>query len=276
MKQNLTIKEMNERKIELGYSYERIAELSGVPESTVRKVLGGFTKAPRYKTLEALSRAFLPADRPQEERKYAYPQDTRRAYVREGAPAYFAEKKQGEYTLEDYLALPDEQRVELIDGVFYDMGAPMGYHQIIAGQLYSMLLSWVRERKGPCMPFMSPVDVQLDCDDKTIVQPDVLILCDKSKYTPARIIGAPDFVVEVLSRSTRSKDVFIKLGKYKNAGVREYWIIDPNRKTVMVWNFENEDEVTMYGFRDQIPVGIYGGECVIDFAEIDDTVTPWM
>lgn len=124
------------------------------------------------------------------------------------------------------------------------------------------------------MPFISPVDVQLDCDDRTIVQPDVLILCDKSKYTPARIIGAPDFVAEVLSKSTRKKDIFIKLNKYKNAGVREYWMIDPDKKTVMVWNFEKDDEVRMYGFRDNIPVGIYNGECVIHFAEIDDMVTP--
>ena len=126
------------------------------------------------------------------------------------------------------------------------------------------------------MPFISPVDVQLDCDDRTIVQPDLLILCDKDKYTPARIIGAPDFVAEVLSRSTRTKDIFIKLNKYRNAGVREYWIIDPAKKTVMVWDFENDDTVNIYGFRDSIPVGIYEGELVIDFSVIDDYVTPWM
>ncbi len=186
------------------------------------------------------------------------------------------EKKQGEYTLEDYLALPDERRVELIDGVIYDMSAPTGYHQLIAGRLYTMLFQWINGKEGKCMPFMSPVDVQLDCDNKTIVQPDVLILCDKSKYTPERIVGAPDFVAEVLSKSTKRKDIFIKLNKYKNAGVREYWIIDPDRKTVMVWHFEKDDNIALYSFRDRIPVGIYDGELVIDFAEIDDMVTPWM
>ena len=275
----LTVKEMKQKKRELGYSYEKIADLSGVPVSTVRKVLGGSTKAPRSSTLQALSRAFLQDPVSKDGAGYHYPVDTHNyepQMVWAAEPAYGFAKKQGEYTLEDYLALPDERRVELIDGVIYDMSAPTGYHQLIAGQLYSTLLSWIRGKKGSCMPFISPVDVQLDCDDRTIVQPDVLILCDKSKYTPARIIGAPDFVAEVLSKSTRRKDIFIKLNKYKNAGVREYWMIDPDKKTVMAWNFEKEDEVKMYGFRDNIPVGIYNEECVIDFAAIDDLVTPWM
>ena len=186
------------------------------------------------------------------------------------------EKKQGEYTLEDYLTLPDERRVELIDGVFYDMSAPAGYHQLIAARLYAMILSWIDQKEGGCMPFIAPVDVQLDCDDKTIVQPDLLILCDKGKYTPERIVGAPDFVAEVLSKSTRNKDLFVKLSKYKNAGVREFWIIDPDKKTVMVWDFEHDDQVALYGFRDKIPVNIYDGDLVIDFSVIDDHIKGWM
>ena len=197
-------------------------------------------------------------------------------YVAEPPASYGEAKKQGEYTLEDYLALPDERRVELIDGVFYDMSAPTGYHQLIAGRLYTMILFWISGKGGKCMPFISPVDVLLDCDNKTIVQPDVLILCDKSKYTPERIVGAPDFVVEVLSKSSRSKDVFIKLNKYRNAGVREYWIIDSDRKTVTVWNFDKGEPPARYGFREKVPVGIYDNELVIDFAEIDDYVSPWM
>ena len=256
----LTIEQMRERKQELGYSCQKISELSGVPLGTVQKVFSGLTKTPRHETLLALNKVFGGYDVPDGSADSA---------------GLFG-KKQGEYTLEDYLALPKERRVELIDGVIYDMGSPTGYHQLIAGQLYSILLSWIQGGKGDCMPFISPMDVQLDYDNKTIVQPDVLILCDKSKYTPARIVGAPDYVAEILSKSTRRKDIFIKLSKYKNAGVREYWMIDPDRKTVMVWNFEKDDEVQMYGFRDRIPVGIYNGECVIDFAEIDDLVTPWM
>ena len=270
----MTIQEMNEQKTRLGYSYEQIADLSGVPVSTVRKVLGGATKHPRFATLQALSRIFDPAP----EATCVYPEFSapRISGIAEPAAAYAVQKKQGEYTLEDYLALPDERRVELIDGVIYDMSTPTGYHQLIAGQIHARLLSWISGKNGKCLPFISPVDVQLDCDNKTIVQPDVLILCDPSKYTPARIVGAPDFVVEILSRSTRAKDIFIKLNKYRNAGVREYWIVDPEKKNVLVWEFEKEDLYSMYSFRDQIPVGIYDGELVIDFSEIDDYVSPWM
>ena len=280
----MTITEMNERKRELGYTDARISELSGVPLSTVRKVLGGITKAPRYDTIKALEKVLGKEtagsgynSRISDNETTAFSYDSCMTSgapqgVREAQPAYSI-KKQGEYTLEDYLAIPDERRVELIDGVIYDMSSPLGHHQIIAGQIYFHLVSYISGKGGPCIPFIAPIDVQLDCDDKTIVQPDVLILCDRSKYTPQRIVGAPDFVVEVLSKSTREKDMFLKLNKYRSAGVREYWMVDPDKKTVIAYHFENDDDLSVYTFRDKVPVGIYGGDCVIDFAPIDDYVS---
>lgn len=280
----MTITEMNERKRELGYTDARISELSGVPLSTVRKVLGGITKAPRYDTIKALEKVLGKEtagsgynSRISDNETTAFNYDSCMTSgapqgVREAQPVYSI-KKQGEYTLEDYLAIPDERRVELIDGVIYDMSSPLGHHQIIAGQIYFHLVSYISGKGGPCIPFIAPIDVQLDCDDKTIVQPDVLILCDRSKYTPQRIVGAPDFVVEVLSKSTREKDMFLKLNKYRSAGVREYWMVDPDKKTVIAYNFENDDDLSVYTFRDKVPVGIYGGDCVIDFAPIDDYVS---
>lgn len=280
----MTITEMNERKRELGYTDARISELSGVPLSTVRKVLGGITKAPRYDTIKALEKVLGKEtagsdynSRISDNETTAFCYDSCMTSgapqgVREAQPVYSI-KKQGEYTLEDYLAIPDERRVELIDGVIYDMSSPLGHHQIIAGQIYFHLVSYISGKGGPCIPFIAPIDVQLDCDDKTIVQPDVLILCDRSKYTPQRIVGAPDFVVEVLSKSTREKDMFLKLNKYRSAGVREYWMVDPDKKTVIAYHFENDDDLSVYTFRDKVPVGIYGGDCVIDFAPIDDYVS---
>ena len=271
----MTISEMNERKNELGYTFKQVAELSGIPQSTVRKVLGGVTRSPRNSTLQSLEKVFQASEAVEDTTKVNYQIPVKVSGAAEPTGAYAIQKKQGEYTLEDYLALPDERRVELIDGVIYDMSAASGYHQLITGRLYAMLVEQIRSRGDQCMPFVSPVDVQLDCDNKTIVQPDVLILCDKSKYTLARIVGAPDFVAEVLSKSTRQKDIFIKTNKYRNAGVREYWMIDPEKKLVMVWHFE-KDDYHIYGFRDQIPVGIYGGELMIDFSVIDEYVSPWM
>ena len=177
-------------------------------------------------------------------------------------------KKQGEYTLEDYYALPDERRVELIDGVIYDMSAPTTIHQLIGLEIWGQLQKFIRKKKGTCIPFAAPVDVQLDCDDRTMVQPDVLVVCDRDKIIKRCIYGAPDFVVEVLSPSTKRKDGIIKLSKYISAGVREYWIVDPDKKQVVVYDFQKEDYPVIYGFGGEIPVGIFDGECQIDFAEI--------
>ena len=294
----MTLEDMKDRKRELGYTNEDIARLSGLPLGTVIKVFGGATRSPRRATIEALERILKPrtsGDIATDPKAYRETpmirQDARPSYgqrdLKSGLPGLLSEpaaaygtaekheKKQGEYTLEDYLALPDERRVELIDGVFYDMSSPTTYHQLIAARLYAMILSWIDQKEGGCMPFIAPVDVQLDCDDKTIVQPDLLILCDKGKYTPERIVGAPDFVAEVLSKSTRNKDLFVKLSKYKNAGVREFWIIDPDKKTVMVWDFEHDDQVALYGFRDRIPVSIYDKNLVIDFSVIDNLLLEW-
>ena len=187
--------------------------------------------------------------------------------VSEAMPAYQV-KKQGEYTLEDYYALPDERRVELIDGVIYDMSAPTTIHQLIGLEIWGQLQKFIRKKKGTCIPFAAPVDVQLDCDDRTMVQPDVLVVCDRDKIIKRCIYGAPDFVVEILSPSTKRKDGIIKLSKYISAGVREYWIVDPDKKQVVVYDFQKEDYPVIYGFGGEIPVGIFDGECRIDFAEI--------
>lgn len=184
----------------------------------------------------------------------------------------YGQKKQGEYTLEDYYALPEDKRYELIDGVLYEMTAPTTLHQIIALQMCYQIEKFIEGKEGSCMTYIAPVDVQLDCDDKTMVEPDVIILCDRSKDINRCIYGAPDFVAEVLSKSTRRKDIGVKTYKYANAGVREYWMIDPKDMKVIVYTFaqndDAEDTVSIFGFQDKIPVGIYNGELKIDFAKI--------
>ncbi len=192
--------------------------------------------------------------------------------VSEALAEYAVSKRQGEYTLEDYLALPEDQRVELIDGVFYDMAAPNYIHQAVAGRILIHFSNYIAGKRGSCMAFIAPVDVQLDCDDKTVVQPDVLIVCDDTKFQKGRIYGAPDLVVEVLSPSTSKKDRTLKLTKYKRAGVREYWIIDSIHKRVFVYEFEKEDGYRIYSFEDSVPVGIYDGDCAVDFAQIYEEI----
>lgn len=254
----MTIEEMRERKRELGYSYEQIAELAHMPVGTVQKVLGGITKSPRYDTRKALEEVFAPK-----------PVNM----TQKAQPVYAVKKKQGDYTIEDYFALPDDRRVELIDGVIYDMAVPTMLHQLLAGELYSAFRNYIFQKKGKCIPAMSPLDVQLDCDDKTMVQPDVVIICDRDKLKYGRVYGAPDLVVEVLSPSTGKRDGYIKVLKYLDAGVRECWFVDPLRKRIIVHDLESDRIVIdMYTFNDEIPVKIFNEECRVNFREIYEYV----
>ena len=263
-----TLDEMRLLKKQMGYSNQEIADKSGVPYSTVQKLLSGTTTSPRHETLSALNRFFSTAIPAYHTVQSLRSKDA--SMVSDSTAPYYSksEKKQGEYTLEDYLALPDEQRVELIDGVFYVMFSPSIPHQLISGELYRIISNHIREKGGNCIPFIAPADVQLDCDNRTIVQPDVFIVCDRSKIHHARCYGAPDMIIEVLSPSTKKKDMFIKLNKYQNAGVREYWMIDLKNERIIVYQFERDDLVTIYGFSDSVPVGIYDGELQINFKEI--------
>lgn len=255
----MTIKEMQRYKRLKGYTNAQIAKLSGVPLGTVQKIFSGETTSPRYDTLLALESIF---------------KDAEQSTVWEGIPCYVS-KKQGEYTTEDYYALPDEQRAELIDGVIYDMSSPTFVHQQIAGEIYYQISNFIRENKGKCIPAVAPVDVCLDCDDKTMVQPDVLILCDKSKVRKWGIMGAPEFVVEIISPSTKRKDCIKKLDKYMEAGVLEYWIIDTEQKKLLIYRFEQDVYPEIVGLEGEATVGIYGGKLKIDLRVIGELIVDY-
>ena len=236
------LSELKKRKKELGYTNLEVARQSGVPLGTVQKIFAGVTKSPRIDSIAAIERVLFP----------------------ERTPGI---KTDGDFTYGDYLALPDERRVELIDGVFYDMGAPNNCHQIIVGQLYVMFLNCIKDHPE-CMVLLSPLDVMLDNDEKTTLQPDLMVLCDLSKMKKGRIFGAPDLVVEVISPGSRKKDLGIKVTKYMNAGVREYWVLDYERGKVIIYEMEKDMDVTLYPFDGEIPVGISGGRCQIPVGEI--------
>ncbi|SDB60217.1 Uma2 family endonuclease [Butyrivibrio sp. INlla16] len=279
----MNIKQMVIRKNELGLSYEQIAKLSGVPIGTVQKVLGGVTKTPRYDTLIALESVLgdHPENKSLEEDGAIYGSSVRKTFAdfvsseKEEAEKNAAlaakikaSKKPGEFTLEDYYALPDDQRVELIDGVFYDMGAPSTTHQIVAFSIGTQIKNYIDSNNGSCVPLMSPCDVQLDMDDKTMLQPDFMIVCNKDKIIKRKVYGAPDFIIEVLSSSTKKKDMTTKLTKYEKAGVNEYWMIDIDKQKILVYDFAHEFDVTIYGFNDKVPIALYEGKCKVDFAPI--------
>ena len=144
-------------------------------------------------------------------------------------------KEDQRYTYHDYVQWDDDQRWELIDGVPYMMAAPRVNHQRIVQRIGF----WFHQAlKGkPCEPFFAPVDVRLNFDkaDDTVVQPDVFVVCDPTKITEKTVDGIPDLVVEVLSPSTSRNDRWFKYNAYQSAGVREYWIVDPDNRTVEVY-----------------------------------------
>ena len=88
-----------------------------------------------------------------------------------------------------------------------------------------------------------------------------MIVCSHDKFREGRILGAPDFVAEILSESTKKKDLTIKLGKYTEAGVREYWIIDPDKKRILVYDLKQDADLSIYGFDETVPMGIFQGLC---------------
>ena len=183
-------------------------------------------------------------------------------FLRESDPAYDISrwKRQGEYTLDDYYALPDDEPMELIDGVFYDMGAPLFLHQDLAKEIILQLEIQLRERGGPCRANFSPVDIILGEDRKTILQPDVFILCDRSKRRKWGVKGAPDFILEILSPSTRRKDMTVKYRKYKECGVREYWMLDIRERKMIICDLEGGKPERIIPLEGQEGLLIYQGE----------------
>lgn len=170
-------------------------------------------------------------------------------------------------TLEQYEALPEDVRAEVFDGQIYYMASPSQIHQSILLELCTLLNSYVKKRKGDCRVFPAPFDVKLSDNPLTIVQPDIMIVCDKEKLDENRCNGAPDFVIEIVSPGNPSDDYIRKAYYYKNYGVREYWIVDPKRRMVTVNYFEGELIQVAYSFDAAIRVNIYD-DLFIDFSEI--------
>lgn len=172
------------------------------------------------------------------------------------------------YTVEDIYALPEGQRAELIDGVMYDMAAPSPVHQFIISGLHDQISRYISANKGKCRLLLSPFAVFLNKDDYNYVEPDLSVVCDTSKISGRGCEGAPDWVIEIVSPTSRPRDYFKKMFKYSTAGVREYWIIDPEKNTVTVYDFKAESGGS-YTMSDVVPVGIYNGDLLIDFSAVN-------
>ena len=173
------------------------------------------------------------------------------------------------YTEEDYCNLPENVRAELIDGQFYYMASPSRMHQEILSFLHLEIGSYIRSQKGPCKVYPAPFAVKLFSeDDKNVVEPDISVICNPNKLTDRGCTGAPDWITEIVSPSSSSHDYIRKLNLYADAGVREYWIVNPMKETVFVYHLEETRfEATAYTFQDKIKVNIYD-DLWIDFTEL--------
>ena len=176
--------------------------------------------------------------------------------------------KQEIYTLEDIFTLPEGERAELLEGELYMMAPPSTGHQRLVHFFDKKIGNYIDAHHGTCEVFPAPFGVFLK-DDKgndAYVEPDISVVCDPDKLDNKGCHGAPDWVIEIVSPSSKRMDYLRKMNLYLMAGVREYWIVDPVKKLVMVYDFENED-TEQYTFQDSIKVGIYE-DLRIDFAEM--------
>ena len=172
------------------------------------------------------------------------------------------------YTAEQFYAIIPEENThaELINGEIVMLAGASTRHQKIVGEVHYALLSHIKQNKGGCSVFMSPYDVELD--DRNVFQPDILVICDPSKIGEKRAYGAPDLVVEVLSPSNKRHDLIEKCNKYADSGVREYWVIDPEKKMTMVYLFGKTTDISFYPFDKPVPVGIWDGALEVTIAEL--------
>ena len=174
--------------------------------------------------------------------------------------------KSDTYTTDYIYSLPDGQRAELIDGVVYDMAPPNRIHQKLISKLNYTIADYIDKHNGSCEVYPAPFAVFLNEDDKTYVEPDISVICDKSKLTEAGCNGAPDFIIEVASPSSRKLDYGKKMILYSDAGVREYWIVDPSRERTTVYRFDEDAAPILFPFDQGITVRIYG-DLQINIAE---------
>lgn len=145
------------------------------------------------------------------------------------------------YTWADYLKFPDDERWEIIDGVAYNMSpAPSEAHQDVVGEMFAQCRSQLRDK--PCRAYVAPFDIRFEGSEGTgtVVQPDLLVVCDRSKITQRGLVGAPDWIVEVLSPATAGNDHILKRALYERHAVREYWLVHPVDRLLTIYRLRED------------------------------------
>lgn len=171
------------------------------------------------------------------------------------------------YTIDDIYNLPDGTRAELINGQIYYMAPPSRKHQDILSFLHLAIGNHIAQHKGDCKVYPAPFAVFLEKNDSKYLGPDISVICDKNKLNDRGCNGAPDWIIEIISPSSRAMDYYTKLSLYREAGVREYWIIDPIKQIILVYDMEQAAAPIIYSFADTIKANIYD-DLEIDFSKL--------
>jgi Uma2 family endonuclease len=182
------------------------------------------------------------------------------------------------FTYAHYVTWPDEERWELIEGIPYDMSpAPSRYHQEISMNLGVEISKFLKEKGKNCKIYAAPFDVRLpegqqtDDETMTVVQPDILVVCDPGKLDDKGCKGAPDFIVEITSPATVKKDLKDKLLLYEKHGVPEYWVIQPQEHIIMVYKLNDRkryDRAEIFSKEDKISLTLKEGTLEIDLETV--------
>jgi Uma2 family endonuclease len=300
----VNIKDIRRRKKELNLTTAEIAYRAKLPVSTVSKVMTGETTRPRYITVEKINEVLAREEMLIRVRAYI---DELLAYIKEHPDEDVDQIKfEKEYrrrnnldksslpyskpidtavvqpsgnlailrtervNIEQLLDLEQDRRLELIDGHLIVNEFPGMRHQLLVKNLGKVIDRYIDETGGECLMLNVGANVRLDEDDYNLVGPDIVVLCDSNKVEELGIIGAPDWIIEVVSPSSRGRDYKLKMCKYINAGVREYWIIDPEKEKVTTYIEGEPTMAYVYGFDDDIPVYIYEGKLKICIREMDE------
>ena len=273
----MEIDEMIRIKQQRGYSIRQIAEYSGVPEGTVRKIFSGQTENPRVATIIAIQKVLEGDESVYQGKNYLYDKNASEyEFFNEAsdkdkisivAETAFSYGQKSSMTLSDVEKLPEECRCELIDGVIYDMGTASIVHQDIVAEFVTQTRNYIKGKKSKCKVVGNP-GVQIFNDDHNLLVPDLAIICRDKTPIEHYVKGAPEFCLEVISRWSVQRDYVVKLSKYAQAGVGEYWIIDPFKKMITIYSKAEEYAPTIIPIKGKRSLQVFGSEFELDLDEI--------
>lgn len=294
----MDISDIRMRKKELKLTTQQIAYLAELPVSTVSKIMTGETKNPSYITIERIEKVILQEEMARRIKAYRkaftlyceglnkgedvdrelFDRKYRRENHLDNAPIPFARVRRanneiGEGNLakvRDYRLTADslekigeDKNIELIDGRLIINQAPDLQHQIVVQNIGKIIDRYIEDNHGKCKVFNVGVNVFLEENDYTLLIPDIVVVCDENKLQANGIYGVPDWIIEVVSNSSRKLDYNEKMHKYMVSGVSEYWIVDVDKQRITVYIKGEPMMAYVYGLNDEVPVGIYQGKLSI-------------